>query len=89
MQDISFITKCDDVSLKYLTIFYELTKLGVVRFDLRNPEQLELFAQMVLLSMSYNPEKYADSPLLTQLQEQNRYMLYKLIVINLYKWAVF
>ena len=89
MQDISFITKSDDVSLKYLMTFYELTKLGVVRFDLRNANQLKLFAQMVLLSMSYDPEKYVDSPLLIQLQEKNRYMLYKLIVVSLYKWAVF
>ena len=84
--DFSLIKKSKDMSLKYLILFYELTKLGVVQFDLRKPAHLEILAHMIL-TYTNSSDKKTYKTQVEKMNEQTRRDLYKLIIINLYKHA--
>lgn len=86
-RDLSFVTDSDDLSIKYLFIFYEMIKQGMVKLDLSNPEHMKTYAMMLLKVKSYDGNKFADQPKAVQLMEESRHKMYQAIVLRLFETA--
>lgn len=83
MSGIRDFVKSNDTSTKQLVFFYELAKLGVIRFDLTNPTHAKILEGFIDIVTSYDESKYENESEITKLEKANRHKLYYLIVIQL------
>ena len=70
-------------SIKQLLLFYELTKIGVVKFDMSNPEHAKILESFVNMVASYNEDDYKNDPLSIQIERKNRVDIYRMIIVQL------
>lgn len=82
MMNFKNIMNETEQSTKQLLFFYELTKMGVVRFDLSNSDHAKVLERFVNVLADYNEEDYKDDPLYVQMERKNRVDLYRAIVIQ-------
>lgn len=58
---LSKIADLPDLSLRQMVFFYELCKIGVVRFDLNNQKHKDVLAQMInMLKRNSHRENKSD-----------------------------
>lgn len=88
MSDLRDIAKFDDNSLKQLVFFYELTKMGAVRFDFGRTVHIETMLAMINRANELQEMDVSDKPVHVQMQFQNRVQLYLLIVANIFKYSM-
>ena len=82
------IATLEDNSIKQLVFFYELTKMGAVRFDCNNKLHMETLNAMVNKIMELQNKDVSKKPLCVQTIEKQRLQLYELIVFNIMKYSV-
>lgn len=81
MPILSKIANLPDLSLRQMVFFYELCKMGVVRFNLNNRQHKEVLSQMVdMLKCNNQKEKKPDGEV--------RHQLFALIVFQLLKYVI-
>lgn len=88
MSDLSSIAKLEDNSLKQLVFFYELTKMGAVRFDFNRAVHVETMLAMINRVNELQEMDVSDKPVYVQMQFQNRVQLYLLIIANIFKYSM-
>lgn len=72
-----------EYSTNQLLWFYELAKLGIIKFDINNPNHADILESFVNLVANYNEEDYKDEPLCIQLERKNKFDIYRMIVVEL------
>ena len=70
-------------SIKQLLLFYELTKIGVVKFDMSNPDHSKILESFVNMVASYNEDDYKNDLLSIQIERKNRVDIYRMIIVQL------
>lgn len=88
MSDLRDIAKFDDNSLKQLVFFYELTKMGVVRFDFSRTVHVETMLAMINRANELQEMDLSDKPAYMQMKMQNKVNLYLLIIANIFKYSM-
>lgn len=88
MVDIKELTSTEDISVKQLFFFYELCKLGVIRFDLNKEPHVKVLKEMVTLIANFKEADYLDKPLVIQQCAKVRNQLHILIIFQLMKHAI-
>ena len=85
MIDIKELIEYTDIATRQLLWFYELSKLGVVRFSLKNEAHVRVLADIINKVNDYNPEDYKDKPELVRKEIESRHQLMYLISLQLLK----
>ena len=87
MADLKDIAKFGDNSIRQLVFFYELTKMGAVRFDVNNKLHMETLNAMIDKLVGLQGMDMSEKPLYNQMEHQNRLWLYKLIMFNIFRYS--
>lgn len=81
MPTLSKLAHLPDLSMRQMVFFYELCKLGVVRFDLRNQQHKEILNQLInKLRCSNQKEPAPDKEIKRQ--------LFGLIMFQILKYVI-
>lgn len=85
MVDMKELISVADLSLKQMLFFYELCKIGAVRFDLTNKTHVQVLTDMVEKVSAYDESTFDDQSEHYILERRNRHQLHYLIVLQLIK----
>lgn len=85
MGGLKDIVKIEDKSERQLVFFYEMCKLGIVRFDLNNVEHIKLLTSMVETVNKNNEQEITTEEELEILNNKNTNQLHYLIIRQLIK----
>lgn len=82
------IREFGDNSMKQLAFFYELTKMGAVKFDLKNKLHLATMIEMINKVEEVQEKDNSQKPVSEQMFAQDRLKLYEQIVLNIVKHSI-
>ena len=85
MTDIKDLIEYTDIATRQLLWFYELSKIGVVRFSLDNEEHVRILADIINKVNDFDPKEYKDEPEVIQEEKISRHQLMYLISLQLLK----
>lgn len=75
-------------SMKQLMFFYELTKMGAVKFDFNNKVHMDTLILMINRVVELQEIDTSKIPLYKQMEHSNRLKLYELIIFQILKNSV-
>lgn len=81
--DYKELIEASDTSMKQMLFFYELCKLGVVRFDLTNKAHADILINFIEMLSKYDESKFQDQSEHYIRDMRNRHQLRYLIVVNI------
>lgn len=82
MTNLKSIMDTVDQSTQQLLFFYELAKLGVIRFNRDNPDHTRIIENFIDIVTSYNEEYWKNEPLCVQMERKNKFDIYRMIIIE-------
>lgn len=77
-----------DKSFQQLLFFYELTRLGIVRFDLNNQEHVNLLNALAKNLSAFMRDSPQDRDGCVQRDNRNRKMIYMLTAKEIQNWLI-
>lgn len=81
MSDLSRLAHLPDLSMRQMVFFYELCKMGVVRFDLNDPRHKAVLSHMIDLLKAGSKKEHKPDTLM-------RHQLFSLIIYQLIKHSI-
>lgn len=87
MTGVDEIAKINE-SINSLCFFYELTKMGAVKFDLNNRLHVDTLILMINRVVELQNIDISKMPLYKQMEHSNRLKLYELIIFQILKNSV-
>ena len=68
--------------IQQLLFFYELAKLGVIRFHRDNPDHARIIENFISMVVNYNEEYFREEPLCVQMERKNKFDIYRMIIVE-------
>lgn len=75
-------------SINSLCFFYELTKMGAVKFDLNDRLHVQTLVEMINRVIELQNIDISKMPLYKQMEHSNRLKLYELIIFQILKHSI-
>lgn len=85
MTDVKELIEYTDMATRQLLWFYELCKLGIVRFSLDNETHVRILADIINKVNDFDQEELKDVPEVIQNEKLSRHQLMYLISLQLLK----
>ena len=87
MVDYQELIEASDTSMKQMLFFYELCKMGAVKFDLTNKAHADILINFIEMLSQYDETKFQDQSEHYIRDMRNRHQLRYLIVMQILKYA--
>lgn len=72
-----------ELSAGQLLFLYEVAQIGIIRFDINNPNHADILERLVNVVAQYSEDDYKDEPLCIQLERKNKFDIYRMILVEL------
>lgn len=88
MGSIKEIMESVDVATQQALWFYELCKIGVVRFSLSNEDHVKILTEIINKVNDYNVDDYKNESKPIQLEMESKHQLLYLISVQLLRHTI-